>query len=173
MLVTADSAGAITAARRSTTEPDGWLSGLVDLHMSSGEVVVSADDAGAVTLDRLGLAIEPITIPPTVIGHGATLTNVRVELAAPVVLDAEWVDDDEVHATGSIELQLSWSLTVDGSTSGLGSPHLPAVPVDVTITGDGPFVQSEVRIHAPGELWTWASLVKLEDLELILDAQTP
>jgi hypothetical protein len=133
--------------------------------------VVSANDAG-VTLDRLGLALAPIDIPATVIGHGAQLTDVRVDVAAPVPLTTAWLDDNEAHGSAKLELALSWTLTVDGSTLALGAPDLPPVPAELVLTGDGPVVHGELRVQAPGELWSWASLLKLEDLMLIVSAET-
>jgi hypothetical protein len=165
----ADSRGVITAGRRTS---DGWQTGIVDLHVESGELVLSADSSGAITLQHFALALAPIDVPASVIGHGAQLSQVRLDVAKPVRVDASWTDDNDSHGKVELDLVLSWALVVDGSTAPLGAPNLPAVPGELVLTGDGSVVHAGLRIHAPGELWSWAGLVKLEDLELVLAART-
>ncbi|MEO7092145.1 MAG: hypothetical protein ABI175_02765, partial [Polyangiales bacterium] len=77
---------------------------------------------------------------------------------------------DEVHLQANLDLALSWELTLDGTPAPLGSPKLPLVPVEIVLTGDGEHVSAELHAHAPGELWSWAGLVKLSELQLVLDA---
>ena len=168
----ADSGGTLTAELRDHT---GWQSGLVTLEVSDGELVVSADpQTGALTVERFGLGLEPIAIPDSVFGNPAEMKNVRVALAAPAPIAAPaWSsDDDAVTATATVSLTLSWALGVDGSTIPLGSPSLPPVPVELSLSGDGTIVHGEVRVHQQGELWSWADLVKLEDLSLVLSAKS-
>jgi hypothetical protein len=171
LMSSADSAGTITAELRDHT---GWQSGLVDLQVSDGELVVSADASGALTVERFGLGLEPIAIPDSVFGNPAEMKNVRLALAEPAPIAAPvWSsDDDAVTASASVSLTLTWALAVDGSTIPLGSPSLPPVPVDLSLTGDGTIVHGEVRVQQQGELWSWADLVKLENLSLVLSAST-
>ncbi len=164
-----DSAGAITASRRTR---DGWSSGIADLHVESGELVMSAD-ASSVTLERLGIALAPIEIPASLLGQAALLTNVRVEVAEPMRVTATWIGDDELHAEVRLDLALTWALTIDDTTVSLGAPDLPPVVVELVLTGNGAVVQGSIRIAALGELWSWADYLKLEDLMLILSARTP
>ncbi|MDQ3368020.1 MAG: hypothetical protein M3680_21550 [Myxococcota bacterium] len=166
-----ESAGTITVQRK--IAGGTWETGLVDLAVDNGELVASADASGVITLERFAVALAPITIPPAVFGRDASLSNVRAELEAPVVVTTTWVDDDEARATATFELAFSWALTVEGSTAQLGSPDLPPVTVELGITGDGTFVHAELRAAATGELWSWAGLVKLGDLHLIVGAATP
>ena len=44
------------------------------------------------------------------------------------------------------------------------------MPAVIVLTGDGEHVNAEVHAHAPGELWSWAGLVKLSELQLVLGA---
>ena len=171
LMSSADSAGTITASLR---DHEGWRAGLVDLAVTDGEFVVSADSAGAITVERFGVGLAPIAIPESVFGHAAELRDVRVAIAGPTTVSAPtWTaNDDAASATASFELTLSWKLAVDGSTIPLGSPSLPPVPVDFALSGDGNVVQGELRIHQAGELWSWADVVKLEDLSLVLSAST-
>jgi hypothetical protein len=165
-----DSAGAITALRHTG---DGWQAGLADLEINAGEVAATAETSGAITLERLALEIGPIEIPETVLGYDVQLTDVHLELATPVRIAATWNGDNESRGTAELDLELTWSLTNHGSTSPLGAPDLPPVPVELVLTGDGAVVHAELRVQAPGELWSWADLVKLEDLTLIISASTP
>jgi hypothetical protein len=166
------SAGAITAQLKTVT---GWNDGLVDLKLDGGELVARAAQSGTITLHRLELGLETITIPATVIGHQAALTRPHLRLAAPAELTTMWNDDDnaEATATATLDLELSWVLTVDGVGLPLGAPDLPPLSVKLELSGNGEQVTAELRLHAAGELWSWADLVKLSDLALVLGADTP
>jgi len=170
LISSAESAGAITARRRTG---DGWSAGFVELEVQTGEVVASADGEGVITLERLAIDLGPIEIPPSVLGYEAQLTNVKLEIAGPARVATTWSGDDESRGMVELELELSWSLSHHGSTLPLGSPELPLVPVELVLTGDGSVVHAELRLRSPGELWSWADLLKLEELTLILSARTP
>ena len=81
-----------------------------------------------------------------------------------------WTSENEAHLTAMLDLTLSWELSLNGSPTRLGSPALPPIPVEIVLTGDGSHVAAEIRAHAPGELWTWAGLIRLGELELVLGA---
>lgn len=164
----ADSAGTITALRKTS---DDWSSGFVDLGIASGELAASADGDGAITLERFELAIDPIDIPESVLGYPVQLTDVHLS-AKPVRAVTTWSGDDEAHAALDLDLELQWSLTNHGTTSPLGAPDLPPVPAELVLTGDGTIVHAELRVSAPGELWSWADLIKLTDLTLIVSADS-
>ncbi len=171
VLSATDSAGTITARRK--VAGGSWDVGLADLAIDHGELVISADAAGTITLDRLAITFAPIVIPPGVFAYDAALTNVRALLAKPMRVMTTWLDDDEAHATAMLELDVSWALTIDGGTLPLGSLDLPPITLEVELTGTGAFVHADVRASAIGVLWSWADLVKLEDLQLIVRADTP
>jgi hypothetical protein len=169
LIAGAESGGSITAARRIS---GGWSAGSVDLAIQSGELVASADATGRVTIERLGLWLGPIDIPESVLGHRAQLTDVHIVVDQPIVMTTQWTDDNDAQATTALDLGLSWALTVDGASAALGGPDLPPVPVELLLTGDGDEVRGDVRVHAAGLVWSWADLVKLEDLDLTLGAVT-
>jgi hypothetical protein len=98
------------------------------------------------------------------------MTHVRVDLKNALHAPAQWVGDDEVHLAANLDIALSWELTLDDAPAPLGSPKLPLVPAELVITGTGEQVSAELRVHAPGELWSWAGLVKLSELQLTLGA---
>ena len=170
LLVTAGaSGGAITAERH--VAGGEWMGGTVDLQIENGELLVAADAANTLTIDGLQVTFKPLQIPPGVFGgKDAQLTHVRVDLKNALRGPATWVSDNEVHMNADLDLALSWELALDGSPAPLGSPKLPRVPVELVLVGDGEAVTAELHAHAPGELWSWANLVKLSDLELVLDA---
>lgn len=169
LLVTAEASGAAISAQRRTG--DGWAERLVDLPLVHGELVARAD-GGMLALDKLQLSFAPVMIPATLVGHEAQLADLRLTLAQPVAAPAVWRDDAEVSAETRMQLVLSWQLTVDGVGLPLGAPALPPLPVTVALHGSGAHVAAEVQIEAPGELWSWAGLVKLTDLMLVVDAET-
>jgi hypothetical protein len=160
-------AGSITARRRS---PDGWITGSVELTVERGELVVTADAHGAVTIERLAIDLGPIRIPRSVLGYEAQLTDVHLQAARPVGVVTTWTGDDEARATAELELELTWSLTINGEASPLGAPKLPPVPIELVLTGDGSAVHAEARARSTGTFWSWADLVKLEDLSLFFAA---
>ncbi len=165
----ARSGGAITAERH--VSGGEWMGGLVDLQIENGELLISSDAPGALTVDGMQITFKPLQIPAGVFGgKDAQLTHVRIDLKNELRAPARWVGDDEVHVDANLDITLSWELTLDGSPAPLGSPKLPLVPVEVVLTGNGEHVSAELRAHAPGELWSWAGLVKLSELQLILSA---
>lgn len=163
------SAGTITAEHH--VSGGAWEGGLVDLKVRNGEVLVSSDAKDALTLDGMQVAFDDLQIPPGVFGgHDAKMVNVRLDLKNELRAPAEWVTDDEVHLQANLEVTLNWELLLDGSAAPLGSPKLPLVPAELVLTGNGEHVNAELRVRAQGELWTWANLVRLSELTLILDA---
>jgi hypothetical protein len=168
LIAAGESGGSLTAERKVT---GGWQGGLVDLGIENGELIVSSDARDAVTVEGLQIVFEPLQIPPGVFGaDDAELTHVRIDLRDELRAPAVWTTDNEAHVTAMLDITLSWELSLNGSPTKLGSPTLPPIPVDIVLTGDGAQVSAEVRAHAPGELWTWAGLVRLGDLELVLGA---
>ncbi len=169
VIATEESTGSISAQRRGA---GGWVAGLVDLSVERGELVVTADARGSITIERLAVDLGPIRIPESVLGYEAELTGVHLEAERPAGVVTTWTGDDQALATAEVALELTWSLTIDGKTSPLGAPKLPPVPLEIELTGDGPVVHAEVRALSAGMFWSWADLVKLEDLSLVLTAAT-
>jgi hypothetical protein len=164
-----ESAGVITAHRRMS---DGWQTGLVDLGIENGELVVSSDARDSVTIEAFQIAFAPVHLPDGTFGdQDAALTNLRIEVAKETRVPATWTGDNQVTLAANLDITLSWTLTLDnGAPTPLGSPDLPPVPVDIVLTGDGEHVDAELRAHAPGELWSWAGLIKLSELQLVAGA---
>ena len=163
------SGGAITAQRH--VAGGDWEGGAVDLHIRNGEVLVSSDAADALTLDGLQVTFDDLQIPPGIFGsRDAKLVNVRLDLKNELRAPAKWISDDEVRLEANLDVTLHWELLLDGAAAPLGSPKLPLVPAELVITGTGEHVNAELRVQAQGELWSWANLVKLSELTLVLDA---
>lgn len=173
LLVDADrSAGTLTALRRVVGET--WEAGLVELAPEQGELVVSATGpAGEATIERLSFTLAPIDVPHRIFGTEVALTDVRVQLATPIPAATTWTGDDGARLRAELPLELAWALRVEDTTVPLGAPDLPSVAVDLELGGDGAFVQADIRIAAGGALWSWANLVALHDLHLVLAAETP
>ena len=164
----AESGGSITAERKVGT---AWKGGLVDLQIENGELIVSSEARDALTIDGMQIVFKPLEIPPGVFGDThAQMTDVRIDLIKETTANAVWTSNNEAHVTAMLDIRLSWTLTLGGSPAPLGSPKLPPVPVEIVLAGDGEHITADVRAHAPGELWTWAGLVKLSELELSVGA---
>jgi len=164
-----DSAGAITASRKTS---EGWVPGLADLRIDGGELVLSTE-GDVLALEDFRLEVGPIQIPETVLGYPLELTDIQLSLRDRTKVVGTWPSEDEAHGSASIELLLEWSLVNHGTTSPLGSPDLPPVPVELSVTGSGDHVHAEARVSAPGELWKWANVFRLEDLSLVISGDTP
>lgn len=163
-----ESGGAITAERKVAT---GWQAGLVDLQIENGELIVSSDARDALTVDGMQIVFKPLEIPSGVFGDThAEMTDVRIDLTNETTAAAVWTSDNEAHLTAMLDITLSWTLSLGGSPAPLGSPKLPPVPVHIVLTGDGEHVTAELRAHASGELWSWAGLIKLSELSLVVGA---
>jgi hypothetical protein len=170
LLVTAASSGGAITAERHVSGGE-WTGGTVDLVIENGELLVSSDARNALTVDGLQVSFKPLQIPAGVFGgKDAQLTHVRIDLKTELRAAAEWVNDNEVHLQANLDIALSWELALDGTPAPLGSPKLPLVPVEIVLTGNGEQVTAELHAHAPGELWSWAGLVKLSELQLVLGA---
>jgi hypothetical protein len=168
LVVSAAASGGVIAAERRAS--GGWTTGLAELDVEAGAIVVSAPDAATIELASLTLALGPIEIPETVLGYGLQLTDIVLELAEPARVPIVWEHADEAHGRAALPLVLTWSLTNHGDTSPLGSPDLPGVPAELVLFGDARVVHAELRLGAPGELWRWANLVRLADLTLVVIA---
>ncbi|HEY4238794.1 MAG TPA: hypothetical protein VGM88_03230 [Kofleriaceae bacterium] len=164
----ASSAGGVTAEKRAS---DGWTSADVVLAVDSGMLAVKRTATGDISLDALSIDFAPVALPPSVLGQPATLSGLSVSIAGAVEMPVTWTDDDHASIAASVDLDLSWTLMLDGDSLPLGSPHLTGIPVTIQLAGDGSSVSAAVSATAMGELWSWASLVKLEDLELTVLAK--
>lgn len=166
LFVTSDrSAGSIRAER---LVGHAWETGLVDLHLTTGELVVRAA-GGALAIEHFALSLAPIDIPATITGHFAQLVDVRAELRRPVLTPITWsTDDTSATATAKLELELGWAIAVDGTRIDLGAPTLPPLPFELRIDGTADRPHAELRLRASGEVWSWASVVRLLNLFLLV-----
>ena len=150
----------------------GWQSGSATLSIQSGAVVASLDASGRLAVSTFDVAFDPIDVPESVFGSPAQLTNVELRLPAPATAAATWSDANDAAATVPLQLSLAWSLTVNGGSVPLGAQLLPAIPLDVALSGDGATVAASLVMQASGELWQWADLLKLTELDLEASAAT-
>jgi hypothetical protein len=163
------SSGTITAKRWTS---DGWVEGQTPVTISSGELRASVDRTGTLKLEAFEVGVAPIDIPEEVFKKPAQLKDVRVKLTTATSGQTNWSSDDDATVTLTLALDLDWSIAVNATQTPLGTQHLPPVPVDVTLTGAGDHIDASIGLHASGELWDWAGLLKLTGLELALSAET-
>jgi hypothetical protein len=150
----------------------GWQSGSASLSIASGAFVASIDGSGELVAATFDVSFDPIDVPESVFGSPAQLTNVQLQLPTPTSAAATWSDADDATATVPVELSLSWALSVNGGTLPLGAQALPAMPLDIALSGDGATVTAALALHGSGELWQWADLLKLTELDLTATAET-
>ncbi|MFT3694891.1 MAG: hypothetical protein QM831_17205 [Kofleriaceae bacterium] len=163
------STGELMAQRKGS---DGsWISGTSDLSIANGELFAQADDT-QMTASKFDLQLNDIDLPESVFGKPAQLQNVRVVLAKAASGAVTWTDDDSATATLPMQLDLSWAIEIDGTSTQLGAQHFPEFPLDVTLTGGGDHVDATFGLHAQGTLWSWAGLVQLTELDLSLVGAT-
>lgn len=164
-----ESSGVVTARRWT---PGGWIEGDTPVVIESGELSASVDGNGNLVLNAFEVNAAPIEIPEEVFKKPAQLSDVRVQLSAPATGEVRWTSEDEATATLRLELDLGWAIAINGGKTPLGTQHLPPIDVDVTLSGDGEFVEATFGLAATGELWNWAGLLELTYLELQLGAST-
>ena len=170
LLVSApDSTGTLTASRYTN---GGWQDGTIAVSIANGELGAVAGATGNLTLGAFSLNVAPIDVPSSVFGKPAQLKDVRLVMTGKPTVATTWSDDDDATATASVTLDLSWTLAVDGNAAPLGTQHLGPLPVAITLSGSGSEVDANISVHATGDLWTWADLVKLTALDLELVATT-
>jgi len=164
----AGSSGSLVAQRYTS---DGWVSGTATIAISSGELVASitGDQLKANTFD---VALDPIDVPESVFGKPAQLRDVKITLAEATSASATWTDDNNATATLPLKLDLTWSIAINNGVSQLGTQHLPLIPLDLALTGAGDHVDATLGLHGAGDLWSWAGLVELSQLDLSLVGAT-
>jgi hypothetical protein len=166
----ASSGGTINASHYTH---DGWIGGDVPLVIESGEVTAQADEHGQLQISRLRVALAPIAVSKDVISAPTQLDHLQLDLEkAPVVATTEWTGGDRATATTELALQLSWSVTIDGTTSALGPQHLPVIPAAITVGGDPDSVDATFTLDLDGSVWGWAGLIDIRDLRLVLDTSS-
>jgi hypothetical protein len=169
LLISRDaSTGSITAEKKTGTE---WESGTIPLPFENGEIEVSSDARDSLTIETVQINFDDIALPDSLFGgREATLTGVRIELEDSVRASATWASDDDVALVAELPLQLHWAITIGGSSTELGSPRFPKVPVGIRLVGDGAHLDASLSAFVEGELWNWAGLIKLSALELGVEA---
>ncbi|HEX2692089.1 MAG TPA: hypothetical protein VHN14_36015 [Kofleriaceae bacterium] len=170
LVIPNDGAGVVTARHRTRT---GWSQSLVNLAVDRGGLIANTDRSGNLALGALEFGFQPVTIPPSLFGREAQLTNLHLQLVEPTRVMTTWNGDDDAQVTAPLGFELSWSLVINDTQVPLGAPRLPPIPVRLQLTGDDSRIAAEVRVHAPGELWNWADLLTLSDFDLTLGAQAP
>ena len=163
------STGEIMASRYTH---DGWVAGTTPLTLDSGELHAVLDNDGKIAVTGFEVAVNDIAIPESVFGKPASLTHVKVSLPYASLANVTWESDNDAMLTLTLALDLDWDIQVNGTSSPLGTQHLPPVTVMTEITGDGAHVDASLALDATGNLWSWADLFKLTELKLDLTAAT-
>jgi len=170
LFIGGDGSSGSIQARRWTQ--DGWVDGTTPVTIDSGELSAKVDSHGTFTLDKLVVGLAPIDIPEEVFKKPAQLDDVTVTLTAPASAAAQWSGDNDATATLPVTLDFDWAIRVNGGKTPLATQHLPAITIDLMVTGAGDHVDAAISLHAMGELWNWAGLLEMTSLDLSLAAGT-
>ncbi|CAN5236332.1 hypothetical protein BH11MYX1_BH11MYX1_35930 [soil metagenome] len=147
---------------------DHWVGGGAGITVSTGALIVHLEGARLVA-DSFDVSLDPIALPESVFDQPASLTAVRVTLASSSGALPTWTSGD-VTAGFDLRLDLAWSITIAGGSTALGVQHLPTIPMELELTGTGSGVDASLYLKGTGELWSWATLVRLSNLALSLAA---
>ncbi len=161
------STGQITAQEHDGSD---WLPAEVALAIDDGGIELASRDADELVLHALEVDVAPIALP--MLPGDTYLTDVSVRLAAPVTIGVTWHDNDDAIAIATLDLELAWSLSANGGTLPLATQQLAAVPIAIALRGAHGTATASIGIDQPGQLWTWADLLALDDLALQLPAAT-
>jgi hypothetical protein len=158
------STGEITASEH---EGETWEPAKVPITIDEGAVMLESRGTDLV-LHALEVDIAPISLP--MLPGNAQLTHIALRLAAPAAIGVTWQDTNDAIAVATLDLDLVWSLTASGGTLPLGTQHLPSVPIAIVLHADAGVISASIGIDQPGALWSWADLLALADLSLVLPA---
>jgi hypothetical protein len=160
----------LTAARKF----DGAQVVTPDLAVRTGKISVRANREGALVVDQLSFDVADITIGGAAIPpDGVTLTHIRVALARPVVIDRTTWSDDGSFAEGevSFDLLLDWALLGGGNQAfPLATQRINGVPARLSLGLGEDGVTATLDASNGGVFWSWAGIIELSDLHLVLQA---
>ncbi len=159
--------GSIDAEHRAIG--DSWVGGGASITISTGALVASLV-GDTLVIDAFDVSLDPVELPAAVFHQPASLTGVRIMLTRASSAAPTWTTADEATATLALDLDLAWSITISGGSTSLGVQHLPTISMDVELTRSDSTVDAALELQESGELWSWASLVRLSDLALDLAA---
>jgi hypothetical protein len=171
MTMPAEGTVQLTASRKY----DGVATSTPELGVDEGRLALRAEHEGALVFDQLDFQVADVTIgADTVPPAGLTLTDIRVHLERPAYAPrTEWSDDGSfAQGKAEFDLLLDWSiLGAGGQTFPLATQRIAAVPAKVSV---GASVAGEVTVSfdatVTGTFWSWAGIIEMSDLHLVLQA---
>jgi hypothetical protein len=159
-------AGTIGVAKRYGGK---WMPVPVPLEIEGGALRLSADNA-AIGLEAVSIQLAPIALPEDLLGQTAELAQIEITLRTPVQGTTTWVGNEQARVRFEAPLELSWSLALADTVIPIGAPRFDPIPFTVTLDADGHVVEARASLGAMGELWSWAGLLQLSNLQLGMTA---
>jgi hypothetical protein len=142
----------------------------VELGISGGAISLSLDAEGQLRLEGLAAQGDDIqmaqtTLPP----EGLTLTGIALELAAPAAAHASTGPAGTMYASAGCALDLRWAVQLEHGVVDLAPIRLAEVPFDLVVgqSADGA-LEARLTAGQTGEIWSWAGVFELRDLEIDL-----
>jgi hypothetical protein len=167
----ADGAGGSRASVMAVAVGDGETAA-VDLPIAGGVVTLSLDDQDQVRfhdllVDSGDVAVSPVVVPP----DGLVLTDLTMELAAPVSVQVGSTAGDELAAGAELSINVKWAVEVDHGVVELAPIRLPDLAFDLSLESDASGgLAAHLTASRAGRFWSWAGIFELHDLELDLVA---
>lgn len=145
-----------------------------ELPVRFGTMHVATTNSGRLVLEDLDARMQELEISPSLVPpDGVRLTDVRVQLVAPIEAEMRWYyEDQEGYAEATIDLRVEWSYeTSDGQPLRLAPQHVEGVVVGMTLglNPDGT-LRGRATAELDGPVLTWPGFAELRDLRIELEA---
>jgi len=142
----------------------------VEVRINAGWLVLRAQPDGALVAEAVEFSVDDIVLGETTGSlEGIHLTNVRVALAEPAVLESDWLAGDHgVIGTGQVAVELNWSMvTSRGDVIEMTPQIIEGIDLSVHayMTADDELAVDIAAGHS-GVFWEWARIAELSDLDL-------
>ncbi len=144
------------------------------LPVEGGRLHVAASGNHALHLEDLSVALSSVRIPAQRLPPaGLHIGQIHLLLADEEFLETEWLSDSEAFASGRVDFIIEWSvLFEDGTAHRLAPVLVEDVRVDVHVLLDARGrVSARADVYEADEVFDWAGLVRLSDLDLELSAR--
>lgn len=133
------------------------------LHLTAGSLSVRRDAYGRLELSELEVELDYVEVPEL----DVTLHGMHARIAAPVSGATQWLDSArEGFVEGQTDIELEWQARRgDGREVELLPILISGVRVSVTVRQTHAGFEGEVALSAPGEIFDYAGVAQIGDLE--------
>lgn len=157
---------------------DGWkpAEGSTELTLRGGDIALSANEDGIVTVESIRFDIGDIVISSDLLDSDLHLTNVSAQQPESRRCEvSDWSEDRETcNASLQLNLVFDWTLvTSDGHVLPLGTQELSDIPMEISLSTGRYGISATLHAESMGTVWSFANLVELYDLRFDIGASEP